>query len=66
MRTRTGEASRPWFRSDRYYHTGEGWWFSTRENKEMGPFTSQNEAESELILYIRKVNTVDSFPLDKL
>jgi len=66
MRTRAGENSRPWFRSERYYHTGDGWWFTTRENSELGPFSSQKEAESELILYIRKVNTADSFPIDKL
>lgn len=62
MRTRTGEATRPWFRSDRYYHTGDGWWFMTRENQELGPFGSQNEAENELILYVRQVNQVGDIP----
>ena len=62
MRTRTGEAARPWFRSERYYHTGEGWWFMTREKDELGPFRSQNEAENELVLYVRKVNMIDTFP----
>lgn len=62
MRTRTGEAARPWFRSDRYYHTGEGWWFMTRENQELGPFISQYEAENELVLYVRQVNQVGDIP----
>ena len=62
MRTRTGEAARPWFRSERYYHTGDGWWFMTRENSEKGPFGSQNEAENELVLYIRKVNLEFDIP----
>lgn len=63
MRTRSGEAARPWFRSDRYYHTGEGWWFMTRENTELGPFISQNEAEIELVLYVRQVNQIGDIPL---
>ncbi len=62
MRTRSGEAARPWFRSERYYHTGEGWWFMTRENKELGPFNSQNEAEIELVLYVRQVNQIGDIP----
>lgn len=62
MRTRAGEAVRPWFRSERYYHTGDGWWFLTRENQELGPFQSQNEAENELILYIRKINQQGDIP----
>ena len=62
MRTHAGEAARPWFRSERYYHTGEGWWFMTRENKEEGPFTSQHEAENELILYIRHTNQEGEIP----
>ncbi len=62
MRVRTGEARRPWFRSERYYHTNDGWWFLTRENTEKGPFTSQYEAENELILYIRQINQADQYP----
>ncbi|PHS20070.1 MAG: hypothetical protein COA86_01935 [Kangiella sp.] len=62
MRTRSGEAARPWFRSERYYHTGEGWWFMTRENEEAGPFISQHDAENELILYIRHVNMHGDIP----
>ena len=62
MRVRTGEAARPWFRTERYYHTNDGWWFLTREKTEEGPFGSQNEAENVLTLYIRKVNQVGNYP----
>jgi hypothetical protein len=62
MRTRSGEAARPWFRSERYYHTGEGWWFMTRENKELGPYQTQYEAENELILYIRHTHLIGDIP----
>ncbi|WP_444994247.1 DUF6316 family protein [Aliikangiella sp. IMCC44359] len=61
MRLRAGEKSRPWFRSDRYYHTNDGWWFLTREKSEEGPFHTQIEAENELILYIRRLNQLSQF-----
>lgn len=62
MRTRSGEPMKPWFRSERYYHTNDGWWFLTRENTEEGPFVSQLEAENELTYYIRKVNNLSNYP----
>ena len=62
MHIRSGEAARPWFRSERYYHTGEGWWLMTREQQDLGPFDSHHEAESELILYIRQVNQQGDIP----
>ena len=62
MHIRTGEAARPWFRSERYYHTGEGWWTMTRENDELGPYGSQVDAENELTLYIRKMNMESNIP----
>ena len=57
MQVRTGEDRKSWFRSDRFYHTDDGWWFQTREHTELGPFNSHKEAESELCLYIRRLNT---------
>lgn len=62
MRIRSGETRQSWFRSDRCYHTGDGWWFTTRENEELGPFHSQGEAENEVVLYIRKVNMAGDIP----
>ena len=62
MHTRSGESARPWFRSERYYHTGEGWWTMTRENDELGPFDSHLEAENELVLYIRAINQIGDIP----
>ncbi|WP_020410425.1 DUF6316 family protein [Hahella ganghwensis] len=59
MAVRSGEAERPWFRSDRFIHTADGWYFVTRENTQEGPFTTMREAENELNLYIRYAN--DSF-----
>ena len=53
---RLGEASRSWFRCERFYHTADGWWFQTREHTELGPFESQHDAEAEVCLYVRKIN----------
>ncbi len=61
MHIRAGEASRSWFRSERYYHTIDGWWSMTRENEDLGPFQSQKEAHNELILHIRKSRFTDAF-----
>lgn len=55
MQVRHGEENKPWLRSDRFYHTSEGWWFQTRENTQQGPFSSHKDAEAELMLYIRQV-----------
>ena len=38
------------------------WWFMTRENEELGPFSSQNDAENELVLYVRHVNQIGDIP----
>ncbi|WP_196139847.1 DUF6316 family protein [Aliikangiella sp. G2MR2-5] len=56
MVNRAGENSKSWFRSERFYHTGDGWWFQTREGVEEGPYISIEEAERELCLYIRHAN----------
>jgi Domain of unknown function (DUF6316) len=56
MNVRSGEESNSWFRSDRMLHVNENWYFVTRENTQEGPFSSRNEAENELMLYIRHTN----------
>ena len=58
MKVRRGDSKKAWFRGDRFYHTGDGWWFTTREHTEYGPFDSHVEAENELCLYVRKTNLV--------
>jgi len=56
MKRRSGEKVKAWFRSERFYHTGQGWYFMTREGEEYGPFDTEHDADSELMLYIRSVN----------
>ncbi len=60
MRVRKGDDKGFYFRSERIYHTGDGWWASTREKTELGPFDSEEDVSMELCLYIRKINMFDS------
>ncbi len=61
MQVRGSESQKSWFRTERFYHTGDGWWFSSREHTEEGPFSTLKDAEMELIFYIRKVNLAQSY-----
>ncbi len=54
---RSGEESKNWFRSDRFFKVGGVWFFSTRENIDIGPFSSELEArkhEQQLVVLLRK------------
>lgn len=56
MSVRTGELEKRWFRSERITHINDQWFFTTREFTEEGPFSSKQDAEMELLLYIRHIN----------
>ena len=56
MNVRTGETNKSWFRSERFSHVNDEWFFTTREFTEEGPFESKQDAEMELLLYIRHSN----------
>ena len=60
MRVRSGDDNKFYFRSERFYQINNGWWVSTRENSELGPFNSEEDASIELCMYIRKINMFDS------
>jgi len=53
MDVRKGEQERNWFRSDRFTTVNGQWFFQTREGSFEGPFDSVNEAQMELLLYLR-------------
>ncbi|MCR9105746.1 MAG: DUF6316 family protein [Gammaproteobacteria bacterium] len=44
-------------RSTRMYQKDTGWFFNTREGKEVGPFRDALEAHTQLEVYIRKVGS---------
>lgn len=53
MQYRQGESSGTFFRFDRFYRIGEDWYFSTRENLQVGPFSHRDDAEAELMIFLR-------------
>lgn len=58
---RTGEKDKniP-FRSERYFCTNGMWYFETREGSQQGPFSSKQDMEAELMLYLREINMASS------
>ena len=53
------------FRSDRFFCEGGKWYFSTRENTTKGPYESREDAEAELMLYLRELQTRENFGAGK-
>ena len=57
MSLRAGEKlTKQWFRSERFMHVNDRWFFITREFTQEGPYLSKQDAEMESILYIRQIN----------
>lgn len=50
-----------WFRSQRFFSEGNKWYFTTRENTVEGPFDSREDAEQELMLYLRNLRERANF-----
>ncbi len=51
---RSGESRNIPFRTNRYFCTNGAWHFMTREGIEMGPFIDKDDAEAELMMFIRE------------
>lgn len=49
---RDGEKVKHWFRSDRFFTVDNKWYFTTRENRDIGPFNNRSEASHSLALFI--------------
>jgi hypothetical protein len=55
---RKGEENQaPRFRTDRFIHNGEKWYYETREGNTEGPFRTRLEAEAHLDNYIKLLNS---------
>ena len=50
---RTGESGNIPFRSGRIFNVGTQWFFATREGVDQGPYMGRDDAEVELMMYIR-------------
>lgn len=44
---RAGEQPRTWFRTSRFFVVAGGWYFSTREDIDVGPYETREEAERD-------------------
>ena len=51
-KTRSGEEHTVAFRSGRFYSVGNDWYFSVRELDDQGPFSSRENAELGLRVYL--------------
>jgi len=58
MGFRSGEKTdKQWYRSERFMHVNDQWFFTTREMTQEGPYISKTDAEMESMLYIRDINS---------
>lgn len=55
------ESTRKFFRSDRISTQNGKFYFSTREGTLEGPFDSRQEAERELVMFIRRMSGKDIY-----
>ena len=53
--TRKGEENKFWFRSDRIVVVQNMWFFTTRENRDAGPFNTRKDAVNGLELFIDSI-----------
>lgn len=56
---RRGEQGAIPFRSGRFFNIESEWYFACREQQDQGPYTSRQDAEAALTLYIRQIKTQD-------
>ncbi|MDF1781229.1 MAG: DUF6316 family protein [Alcanivoracaceae bacterium] len=55
--------TKSWFRSQRFFNEGNKWYYTTRENTIGGPFDSREDAEQELMMYLRDLREKENFGL---
>ena len=56
MEYRAGEGEAENFRTPRYFCISGQWYLSSRENLQMGPFPSLDDAQMELLMFLRHVD----------
>jgi len=56
MHLRKGETKKKsCYRSDRFFRSGESWYFTTREKWDIGPFKVRDEAERAALRYANAI-----------
>lgn len=56
-RRKGDQDQRPRFRTDRFIHNQEKWYYETREGTTEGPFRTRLEAEEHLRNYVKLINS---------
>lgn len=56
-----GEKEKLHFQMDRFVQQNGEWFYMTREGEEHGPFESKEDAEGDLITYIRHRRNMEEF-----
>lgn len=57
MEHRTGESGLVPFRTRRVFNVGTQWFFAVRNAQDCGPFDNQQDAESELNVYLARIDS---------
>jgi len=52
LETREDEESKLWYRSRRFFTINNEWYFSTRENRDIGPYESEEHARKGMLLFV--------------
>jgi len=52
---RAGEKEKFWYRSDRLIKIDDQWYFTTRESRDVGPYSTREYAENGLAIFIESV-----------
>ena len=60
-RNSDAEDEKTHFQMDRFVHQNGEWFYTTREGEEKGPFESKEDAEGDLITYIRHIHDLENF-----
>jgi hypothetical protein len=60
---RQGESGNIPFRSGRFYNIDSQWYFSSREQSDIGPFHNKEEAHQALAIYLNDIATITGITL---
>ncbi len=63
IENRSGESENIPFRTGRFYNVGSSWYFSSREQADLGPYQTKEEAKQALATYLHNIRTQNNLSL---
>ncbi|VAW98620.1 hypothetical protein MNBD_GAMMA22-1588 [hydrothermal vent metagenome] len=60
---RSGESENIPFRTGRFYNVGSNWYFSSREQADLGPFLTKEAATQALLVYLQDIETQNNLTI---